>query len=467
MLGWFSDASTWASRSKRARRSGPRRSAAGRTLIATSRFELGSRARDTPRPCRLRRWRSGFRTNRDGCLGGATSRRDDIASKLPACLRLPRRCRGPPASAPASTPPAAATSSTFPTIRCRTCCGCCARAIRTSRTTLATREEEAFGIAAGLYLGGARPTVMLQSSGLGNSFNALTSLLLPYQIPALIVISMRGDAGEWNYAQVPMGRAVAPICDAIGLPHATADSAETTAETVALVGQDRVRHAAAGRVPAAAPADRAGAEGRRMTRSTRRACWPRRSDDDRSSRASAIRPTICSRPAIAPPISTRGAAWGSPRPSASAWRWRGPTARLRPRRRRVAADESRLARDDRLGAAAESRRSSSGTTACTARPADRTRRPRTAPTSRRRRARWGSRRPRPCGRRPSSSAAMARARGGSRAVGDRRQGRRIGADGEAAARLRVHQAAIHGGDRRAGERRPRRTGVNPGVRRQP
>ena len=44
-------------------------------------------------------------------------------------------------------------------------------------TMIATREEEAFGIAAGMYLGGARPTVMLQSSGLGNSLNALTSLL--------------------------------------------------------------------------------------------------------------------------------------------------------------------------------------------------------------------------------------------------------------------------------------------------
>jgi sulfopyruvate decarboxylase subunit alpha len=105
------------------------------------------------------------------------------------------------------------------------------------RTTVATREEEAFGIAAGLYLGGAKPTVMLQSSGLGNSLNALTSLLLPYKIPALIIISVRGDAGEWNDAQVPMGRAVRAICDAIGVPHSTAETAETTAETVRLVGQ--------------------------------------------------------------------------------------------------------------------------------------------------------------------------------------------------------------------------------------
>jgi len=106
------------------------------------------------------------------------------------------------------------------------------------RTILATREEEAFGIAAGLYLGGARPAVMLQSSGLGNSLNALTSLLVPYRIPMLIVISMRGDEGEWNAAQVPMGRAVRPILDAIGIPHTTAETPDTTAETVRRVGHE-------------------------------------------------------------------------------------------------------------------------------------------------------------------------------------------------------------------------------------
>ena len=99
-------------------------------------------------------------------------------------------------------------------------------------TTIATREEEAFGIAAGLYLGGAPAAVMLQSSGLGNSLNAITSLVLPYQIPLLIVISMRGDAGEWNAAQVPMGRAVPAILDALGLSHTTIESADRAAELV-------------------------------------------------------------------------------------------------------------------------------------------------------------------------------------------------------------------------------------------
>jgi sulfopyruvate decarboxylase subunit alpha len=94
------------------------------------------------------------------------------------------------------------------------------------RLVLATREEEAFGIAAGLYLAGARPTVLLQSSGLGNSLNAITSLLLPYQIPALMIVSMRGDASEWNAAQVPMGRALPAILEAMGVPHLTIDAAD-------------------------------------------------------------------------------------------------------------------------------------------------------------------------------------------------------------------------------------------------
>ena len=108
---------------------------------------------------------------------------------------------------------------------------------RDVRLILATREEEAFGIAAGLYLGGHPPTVMLQSSGLGNSLNALTSLLMPYQIPVLMVISMRGDAGEWNAAQVPMGRAVRGIFESIAVPHVTVESAEAAADTVRLAGQ--------------------------------------------------------------------------------------------------------------------------------------------------------------------------------------------------------------------------------------
>ena len=108
---------------------------------------------------------------------------------------------------------------------------------RDVRLILATREEEAFGIAAGLYLGGRRPTVMLQSSGLGNSLNAITSLLMPYQIPVLMVVSMRGDSGDWNAAQMPMGRAVRGIFESIGVPHTTVERASDACETVRCAGR--------------------------------------------------------------------------------------------------------------------------------------------------------------------------------------------------------------------------------------
>jgi len=95
------------------------------------------------------------------------------------------------------------------------------------RSTIATREEEAFGIAAGLYLGGGRPAVLMQSSGLGNAANALGSLLVAYQISVPLVISMRGEEGEWNRAQVPMARAVRPLLQALGIPCFGVESPES------------------------------------------------------------------------------------------------------------------------------------------------------------------------------------------------------------------------------------------------
>jgi len=100
------------------------------------------------------------------------------------------------------------------------------------RQTLATREEEAVGIAAGLYLGGVRTAILMQSSGLGNCTNALASLLVAYQVPVAFVMSMRGDPGEWNWAQVPLGRAIRPMLDALGVPHLTVDRAEDAESVV-------------------------------------------------------------------------------------------------------------------------------------------------------------------------------------------------------------------------------------------
>jgi len=68
-----------------------------------------------------------------------------------------------------------------------------------------SREEEGVGIACGAYLGGKRPAMIFQSSGLGNAVNVLASLSNLYRIPVVMLISHRGTPGEPILAQQPMG----------------------------------------------------------------------------------------------------------------------------------------------------------------------------------------------------------------------------------------------------------------------
>ncbi len=83
------------------------------------------------------------------------------------------------------------------------------------------REEECVGILAGAYLGGMRGAMFAQNSGLGNCVNALASLAVPWQTPFLMVLSQRGELGEFNVSQTGMGRATRPILEALGIPHVT------------------------------------------------------------------------------------------------------------------------------------------------------------------------------------------------------------------------------------------------------
>src|SRR4051812_9985926 len=82
-----------------------------------------------------------------------------------------------------------------------------------------TREEEAVGVVAGFHLGGRRPVMAMQNSGLGNATNAIASLAVPFEIPVIMIVSQRGGLSEWNPAQVPMSLALRPLLDSLGIPH--------------------------------------------------------------------------------------------------------------------------------------------------------------------------------------------------------------------------------------------------------
>ena len=79
-----------------------------------------------------------------------------------------------------------------------------------------TTEEEGVALMAGADLGGARGVLLMQSSGAGNCINML-SLIKGGHFPFLTLLSMRGDFGEGNPWQYPMGQAIEPVLSAMGV----------------------------------------------------------------------------------------------------------------------------------------------------------------------------------------------------------------------------------------------------------
>ncbi|UCH73522.1 MAG: phosphonopyruvate decarboxylase [Rhodospirillales bacterium] len=81
---------------------------------------------------------------------------------------------------------------------------------------LLSTEEEGVGICAGADLVGAHGVVCMQSSGVGNCINHL-SLVKGGRFPIFLIVTMRGDYGEQNPWQYPMGQAVDAVLEAMGL----------------------------------------------------------------------------------------------------------------------------------------------------------------------------------------------------------------------------------------------------------
>jgi sulfopyruvate decarboxylase subunit alpha len=89
-----------------------------------------------------------------------------------------------------------------------------------------TREEEGVGICAGAWMGGRRPALLMQNSGLGNSINALGSLDFLYKIPLIMIISHRGCEGEPIVGQIPMGKLTPKLLDAMNIESFSPSPAE-------------------------------------------------------------------------------------------------------------------------------------------------------------------------------------------------------------------------------------------------
>ena len=79
----------------------------------------------------------------------------------------------------------------------------------------ATKESEALGIASGAFLAGKKPIVYMQNSGLMNSINDITSLLIPYKIPILLLVTWRGAPGEDAPQHFVNGKSIIKVLNSI------------------------------------------------------------------------------------------------------------------------------------------------------------------------------------------------------------------------------------------------------------
>ena len=105
------------------------------------------------------------------------------------------------------------------------------QADRNMRAVPLTTEEEGIGLAAGAWLGGEKTVLLMQSSGVGNLINVL-GMVKVCRFPLLIIVTMRGEQGEFNPWQVPMGQTTARVLETMGVAVRQAGEPQTVAPHV-------------------------------------------------------------------------------------------------------------------------------------------------------------------------------------------------------------------------------------------
>ncbi len=104
------------------------------------------------------------------------------------------------------------------------------------KTVSLTTEEEGVAMLAGAWLGGERGALLMQSSGVGNCINML-AMIQECRFPLLMLVTMRGEWGEFNPWQLPMGQSTARVLESTGVVVQRVDDAGRVGETVFAASQ--------------------------------------------------------------------------------------------------------------------------------------------------------------------------------------------------------------------------------------
>ena len=86
------------------------------------------------------------------------------------------------------------------------------------------REGESMAIAAGLIMGGARPVVQIQSTGLFESGDSIRGICLELGLPLVMLIGYRGYLGAGVAPRDSAAKFLEPMLDTWGIPYSLVTS---------------------------------------------------------------------------------------------------------------------------------------------------------------------------------------------------------------------------------------------------
>ena len=99
-----------------------------------------------------------------------------------------------------------------------------------------TTEEEGVAMLAGTWLGGERGALLMQSSGVGNCIN-MFGIIQECRFPLLMLVTMRGEWGEFNPWQLPMGQSTQKALENAGVVVQRVEDAAQVGATVFAAAQ--------------------------------------------------------------------------------------------------------------------------------------------------------------------------------------------------------------------------------------
>ena len=92
------------------------------------------------------------------------------------------------------------------------------------RHVAVNREESAIGLCSGAFFAGTGSMALMGASGLMTLIYAITKINYTYEIPVMIMITLRGAPGDHHKHHVSNGLYLLPVMDSINLPYMMIDS---------------------------------------------------------------------------------------------------------------------------------------------------------------------------------------------------------------------------------------------------